>query len=224
MDIKPPVILMLEDNPNVLHLNKMVMERQGFEVHCADTIQKAKKLLWELPHIDLAILDVMLPDGDGLAFASEVRAETGTAVLVLTSKDSYSDMLHGLSCADDYITKPYRIEELQARAVALLNKKVQHVMTLRKGPLLLDIEAQRAYLHEQDMLVQPREFAVLWTLARSENQSISSEQLYTAAWNQPYQGDGPVKTTISRLRKKLLMSGYTITVVRGEGYCFERAE
>lgn len=220
-------ILMVEDNVNVLHLNRSVLERQGYTVFCAESLREARDLLIKHPGIDVAVLDIMLPDGNGLDFAGEVRQAVGCPVLMLTSRRSHNDIVEGLTGgADDYLTKPYRIEELSARIKSLLIKREKTpVRVAERGPLSLDIPSGRAFLHGDDLLLQPREFAVLLTLMQHENQLLTAESLYETAWNLPGTGDvSAVKTTVSRLRKKLGGSGFSIEFERGGGYCFRRED
>lgn len=217
-------ILLVEDNANVMHLNRSVLERKGYGVYCAENIEQGRTLLKSQHQIDVAVLDIMLPDGNGLDFAKEVKECIGCPVLMLTSKRSHADIVEGLtSAADDYMTKPYRIEELTARIQALLLKKEQNVSnTIKKGALSLDIPSGRAFLDNEDLLLSHREFASLLTLIQNENQFVSAEVLYESAWKLPMQEDnGALKTTISRLRKKLVGSDYEIESERGLGYCFK---
>lgn len=223
MEEKAVKILMVEDNINVLHLNRSVLERQGYTVLCAESLGQARDLLMKHPQADLAVLDILLPDGNGLEFAREVKQIAGCPVLMLTSKRSHSDIVEGLTgSADDYLTKPYRIEELSARIRALLIKRNETpVRVAAKGSLTLDIPSGRAFLHDGDLMLQPREFSVLLTLMQHENQRLSAGALYETAWNLPATGDvSAVKTTVSRLRKKLAGSGFCIEYERGGGYCF----
>lgn len=218
-----PQILLVEDNANVLHLNRSVLVRKGYGVHCAESIEKGRLILKSRPQIDVAVLDIMLPDGNGLDFAREVKANIGCMVLMLTSKRSHADILEGLtSAADDYMTKPYRIEELTARIQALLaRKKETAATTIRKGKLTLDIPSGRAFLEEEDLLLSQREFALLLILVQNENHFVSAEALYESAWKLPLREDnGALKTTVSRLRKKLADSRFEIESERGKGYCF----
>lgn len=225
MDFHDIHILMVEDNANVLHLNRTVMERQGYQVFCAESLQQAQTILAEKPDIDVAVLDIMLPDGNGLELAAEVKKKLGCPVLMLTSKRSYNDIVTALtSVADDYMTKPYRIEELTAHIQVLLKKRQDRfVDRIRRGALSLDIASGRAYLGEEDLLLAPREFLVLYMLVEYEGQVVAPQALYERAWRLPAQNElGAVKTTISRLRKKLEPSGYTIESERGAGYRLQK--
>lgn len=214
-------ILMVEDNPNVLHLNRSLVERQGYHVLAAENLTQAKILVREHSDVALAVLDIMLPDGDGLTYAKELKRTVGCPVLMLTSKRSHSDIVEGLtSGADDYLTKPYRIEELTARIQVLLQKPHAEISgVLKYGALRLDIASGSAFLHGENLMLQPRELALLVALLQRKGRFVTAEALYEAAWRMPASGDtGALKTAVSRLRGKLAGSGYLIESERGSGY------
>ncbi|KMZ53972.1 response regulator transcription factor [Dorea sp. D27] len=224
--MKGKTVLMVEDNEHVQVINRIVLEREGCTVLSAVSLAGARRVLAEHPAIDIAVLDILLPDGNGLAFIPELREATSAPVLLLTSKRDYEDMVRGLTGgADDYMTKPYRVEELLARMVALLHRRdaARESALLMRGALALDMVAQRAFLHGEDILLSPREFGVLCYLIQHEGEGISAGQLYETVWMLPANGNvSAAKTVISRLRKKLEGSGYAITSGWGVGYCFER--
>ncbi|MFR2406796.1 MAG: response regulator transcription factor, partial [Eubacterium callanderi] len=223
---KTPVILMVEDNEHVRALNCSVLERAGYRVLTAKSLAETRRILAGKPGISLVVLDILLPDGNGLAFISELRQSTQAPVLLLSSRRDYEDIVNGLTGgADDYMTKPYRIEELLARIVGLLRRREAMCppAEVARGPLVMDTVAQRGFLFDRDMLLQPREYAILLFLIQNEGRGISAEQLYEAVWKLPAAGNaGAVRTAVSRLRRKLAGSGYTITSGRGSGYCFEK--
>lgn len=223
---KTPVILMVEDNEHVRALNCSVLERADYRVLTAKSLAETRRILAGKPGISLVVLDILLPDGNGLAFISELRQSTQAPVLLLSSRRDYEDIVNGLTGgADDYMTKPYRIEELLARIVGLLRRREAMCppAEVARGPLVMDTVAQRGFLFDRDMLLQPREYAILLFLIQNEGRGISAEQLYEAVWKLPAAGNaGAVRTAVSRLRRKLAGSGYTITSGRGSGYCFEK--
>lgn len=219
-------ILMVEDNEHVLALNRAVLEREGCTVFPAVSLAAARRTLLDHPTVDLVVLDILLPDGNGLEYIPELRETSPAPVLMLTSKRNYEDMVKGLTGgADDYMTKPYRVDELLARMVALLHRRetARGNAVLTRGPLVLDTVAQRAFLNGEDILLQPREYAALHYLMQHEGEGVSAERLYETVWKLPANGSASAaRTAVSRLRKKLEGSGYTITSGWGAGYCFER--
>lgn len=225
---KSRTVLMVEDNEHVLALNRAVLEREDCFVLAARSIAETRSVLADAPAVDVVVLDLLLPDGDGMGFIPELRQLTTAPVLVLTCKRDYADIVEGLTGgADDYMTKPYRIEELLARITALVRKRDAERAPARvtRGPLALDAVSHRAYLAGEDLLLKPREFAVLQYLVRREGERTPAERLYEEVWNLPAtSGMSAVKTVMSRLRKKLAGSGYAITSGRGEGYCFKRED
>lgn len=224
--MKGKIVLMVEDNEHVRALNRSVLEREGCTVLSAVSLAAARRALAEHTAIDIVVLDIMLPDGNGLDFIPELREATSAPVLMLTSKRDYADMVKGLTGgADDYMTKPYRVEELLARLVALLHSRetARTNTLLTRGRLALDTVAQRAFLNGEDILLQPREYAILYYLILHEGEGTSAERLYEKVWKLPMGGNAnAVKTAVSRLRKKLEGSGYTIASGWGTGYYFER--
>ena len=108
----------------MLALNQSVLERRGYSVLTARSLAAVRQLLARKPRVDVAVLDIRLPDGNGLDFVPELRQTAPVPVLMLTSCRDYDDMVRGLTGgADDYMTKPYRIDELLARIAALLLKR-----------------------------------------------------------------------------------------------------
>ena len=202
---KTPVILMVEDNEHVRALNCSVLERAGYRVLTAKSLAETRRILAGKPGISLVVLDILLPDGNGLAFISELRQSTQAPVLLLSSRRDYEDIVNGLTGgADDYMTKPYRIEELLARIVGLLRRREAMCppAEVARGPLVMDTVAQRGFLFDRDMLLQPREYAILLFLIQNEGRGISAEQLYEAVWKLPAAGNaGAVRTAVSRLRR-----------------------
>lgn len=123
-DKQQPTVLLVEDNAHVLALNQSVLERRGYSVLTARSLAAVRQLLARKPRVDVAVLDIRLPDGNGLDFVPELRQTAPVPVLMLTSCRDYDDMVRGLTGgADDYMTKPYRIDELLARIAALLLKR-----------------------------------------------------------------------------------------------------
>jgi len=223
------VILLVEDNPEILWANHAVFDAQGYSVVTAERLSEAKKHLVETPP-DVIVLDIMLPDGNALDFIQVIRKMTSAPVLMLTALTEKDDRLAGLRAGgDDYITKPYDVDELLARVKAFLRREQMHrdkpVREITRGSLRLDTVSGCAYLHDVDMRLAPKEFSLLLMLTRAEGEAISTKRLYEEVWRMPMEGDDhPIKNTVYRLRKKLEGSGFLITAERWEGYRLENIE
>ncbi|MDR0491396.1 MAG: response regulator transcription factor [Oscillospiraceae bacterium] len=220
------VILLVEDNVNILHSNRRILERCGLTALTAETLREARGHL-KIAAPDVVVLDIMLPDGNGLEFLPELRESCVAPVLFLTAKDSPDEKLTGL-CAggNDYITKPYDINEFRQRVLnflALLRMNREPGANLSLGSIKLDAVTQRGFLNDRDMVLSPKEFALLHLFAAREDEALSAETLYEKVWQAPMNNDDrAVRFQISQLRAKLDGSGYTIGNKRGEGYCLEK--
>lgn len=223
-------VLLVEDDPNILRTNRRILEREGFTVLCAETLAQARALL-DSSQPDVLVLDVELPDGNGVAFCQEIRPSLTAPVLFLTGRDEEDDVVKGLTAGgNDYITKPYSIGVLVARVkaqlrLARMNRRVsERAETMTRGPLRLDLVALRAYLNGEDMQLSAREFSVLLFLLKNEGKTMSAEQIYEGAWNQPMAGNtNALWTCISRLKSKLETCREQISLMnfRGKGYLLE---
>ena len=223
-----PLILLVEDNEKIREANRRVLEGAGYHVAEAGSLVSARASLWrKLP--DVIILDIMLPDGNGLDFITEIREVTNAPVLLLTSLNERDERIAGLKAGgDDYITKPYDIDELSARVSAFLRREQMRRKTdagaariIEKGPIKLDILLQQAFLYGNNIRLTPREFSLLLYFVQNEDVILPMRQIYEEIWSAPMMEDsGALKTSVSRLRAKLSLSGYSIESERGEGYRF----
>jgi len=217
------LILLVEDNGQILHGNQRMLRRRGYDVATALTLYEARERLREAAP-DAIVLDIMLPDGSGLDFMREIRRESNLPILLLTGLTTPDDIIRGLNeGGDDYLTKPYDFGVLLARVEALLRRAGRFPDTVRKGPLQLDIMSGRALMRGEDLLLTHKDFALLLLFTQNEGRAMRAEYLYEKLWKTPMESDTQaVKSAVSRLRKKLAGSGYSISVRRGEGYLFER--
>lgn len=219
-------ILLIEDETDVLLSNQELLESSGYQVLTAENIREGWARLEELVP-DLIILDVILPDGLGLDFCKKIRESHTVPVLFLSCLDEKHHIIEGLKIGgDDYITKPYLLEELLARCQALLRRvKLDTKDKLEKiqiSSLMLDISKQKAYLSEQDILLTPKEFSLLLFLIRHPKEGFTAEQLYEAVWDMPYNEDvRTIKAHIYNLRKKLQLDNnneFSITMSHRKYY------
>ena len=219
------LVLLVEDNARLNEINRRALELSGYAVLSAQSLAQARGHLSQHDP-QVILLDVNLPDGDGMTFCGEIRETTDAHILFLTISAGDEDKVRGLfSGGDDYITKPYKMEEMLARVAAAMRRRAmaRPSHTITKGPLVLDTMSDGAYLNGKDMQLTKREFGLLRLLVQNEGRTLSKEYLYEMVWKLPVNDDvRTVMTHISSLRKKLAGSGYAITMSRGEGYCFEK--
>jgi DNA-binding response OmpR family regulator len=228
---------MVEDNADVLRLNGKWLAEAGFDTVRARTLAEARAALETRPP-DVVVLDILLPDGNGLAFLPELRIRCDAPALLCSSCGEDEDILRGLEAGgDDYIPKPYNVDILVARVKTMWRKERENRERLRaasaeknpereigRGPLKLDILAGRAYMDGADANLKPKEFALLFALVRNEGREVSAKELYEAVWKLPATGDTrTVKTHIYNLRKKLSVTEGTAIAIENEygtGYRF----
>ena len=219
-------VLLVEDNKKLCEINRRALEKKGYAVFTALTLGQARERLSSLDP-DVILLDVVLPDGSGFDFCEDIRNATKAHILFLTSRREHEDKLRGMTLGgDDYITKPFKLEELLVRVAAAMRRRDMHetpAQTIKMGGLTLDVIAGQAFIDGTDILLTKKEFAMLLLLIQSKSGNMSAEYLYEKVWNQPMNNDkNAVKKQVSNLRKKLEGSGYTVTFERGGGYCFDR--
>ncbi|MDR1620498.1 MAG: response regulator transcription factor [Clostridiales bacterium] len=217
------MILCVEDNPRVQMFNRPLLEAKGFTVRLAATLAEAKEAISkETP--SLIILDIHLPDGNGLDFLRELRKTSTVPVIALTNDKEEQDIVTGLSGGcDDYVTKPHTFPVLYARIEALLRRAGGFPDIIEKGRFSFDVTAVMASLDGTDLQLSPKEFALLFTFVQNEERFMSAEYLYEKVWKTPIVGDSnALKSAIGRLREKISGGGFCIAWSRGEGYIFER--
>ena len=221
---KNKLILLVEDIEQIMEGNRRMLERQGYDVAAALTLHDARACMRaQIP--DAIVLDIMLPDGSGLDFISELRSgkNSGIPVLLLTGLTTKEDVVYGLKAGgDDYLTKPYDFSELLARVEALLRRAARVPETIVNGALTLDPLAGQAFMNGEDLLLAQKEFALLLLFVQHESKILSAEYVYEKVWGTVTAGDkNTLQATISKLRKKIALSGHDVTTLRGQGYIFE---
>jgi DNA-binding response OmpR family regulator len=230
------LILLVEDNGHLNEINRRALQSAGYEVLTALNLAQAREHLRRRGP-DAILLDVFLPDGSGMDFCREIRERTSAHILFLTSLDEHAEKIKGLDMGgDDYITKPYKLDELLSRVGAAMRRRRMRkadlaaetvAETAARGALALNILLKRAYLGGADMLLAPKEFDLLYLFIKNEGKTLSTDEIYEAAWAQPGIGDAnALRVAVSRLRKKLEAGGngaFAIESVRNEGYLFTAA-
>lgn len=204
-------IIVVEDQLDIANLVRINIEMLGHEVTLCHTVSAATKAV-ELGDCTLLVLDLGLPDGDGLHFCRQLRIEKRTfPVLMLTARTSELERVEGLEIgADDYLTKPFSVLELQARVKALLRRSVLNITPEAASPRLtfdalsIDI-AKREVQHAGRMIdLTSTEFDLLAYLARHPGKVFNREQLLSEVWGYHHEGyEHTVNSHINRLRSKL---------------------
>ena len=222
-------ILVVDDEANIRDLLSIALRHVGFEVSTAATCLAAQNLVMkETP--DLVVLDVMLPDGDGIDLCQRLRRDGMQApVLFLTARDATEDKVRGLTVGgDDYVTKPFSLEELVARVRAVL-RRVQGdenaVKTLSFADVILDDDSHEVRRVGNLINLSPTEFKLLRFLMSNAGRVLSKAQILDHVWQYDFDGDANVvETYVSYLRKKLDPFGPPILhTVRGVGYVLRQA-
>jgi DNA-binding response OmpR family regulator len=215
-------ILLVEDDVKMASVVRRGLEDDGFAVDVAGNGPEGQRLA-EDEGYDLIILDIMLPGRDGLEVCRALRDEKiAVPVLMLTCKNELSDKVNGLnSGADDYLAKPYDIEELLARVHALLRRGKELMSDrLQAGELVMDTLARQVWHGQRLLSLAPREYAVLECLMRNPNVALSRTRIENAAWNLSMDNSSNlIDVYIRILRQKIgEEGGRLIQTVRGTGY------
>ncbi|GAB2653427.1 response regulator transcription factor [Saccharopolyspora gloriosae] len=213
-------ILIVEDEARIAAFLEKGLRANGFGTAVAGDGATAQELLLSGDY-DLAVLDLGLPGKDGFAVLQAVRAQRVTLpVIILTARDSVHDTVAGLEGgADDYMTKPFRFEELLARVRLRLRSsdRTPEVTVLREGQLSLDLRTRRAQLPEATVDLTAREFAMLELFLRHSGQVLSREQILSHVWGYDFDpGSNVVDVYVRALRRKI--GSERIRTVRGMGY------
>ncbi|WP_147803229.1 response regulator transcription factor [Alkalicoccus halolimnae] len=226
--MKKNKILIVEDDEDIRALTALYLEKKGYEVEGTgkglDAIEKVKKTDYEL-----ILLDVMLPGIHGFDVCKKMRERTESPIIFLSSKRSSEDKIAGLNAGgDDYLTKPYDLDELEARIKANLrrgkNEPEQHLIT--GGPLTVNTGTYEVHKNNQKISLYAKEFQLLEFLMKNKGRVYSAEQIYDRIWGNDSFGDLKTVTVhIRNLRKKIEDNPHEpllIKTIRGFGYKFEK--
>jgi two-component system alkaline phosphatase synthesis response regulator PhoP len=223
-------ILVVDDEPTIVNTVQAYLEQEGYTVYTAPDGPTALEAA-RTHQPDLIVLDIMLPDMDGIEVLRRLRQESDVYVLMLTAKADETDKIVGLTVgADDYLTKPFSPRELVARVKAILRRgrdtnTGEPMLTFHR--LRIDPAARRAWKDDKELVLTPIEFELLHALARHQGRVLSREQLIEHVWGYDYYGDERVVDVhIGRIRKKVEddpANPTLIATVRTAGYRFEDA-
>lgn len=219
-------VLVVEDEEDIAFPLVRTLEREGYEVAWVDTGEKALAELGSRP-ADVVILDLGLPDVDGLEVCRRAR-ETGFdgAIMIVTARAGELDRVVGLDYgADDYLSKPFGLAELQARVRALLRRTAgTREAAPVDGMLRIDVPARRVYCGDDEVPLTGKEFDVLAILAANRDKVVSRGRLMADVWDENWYGSTKtLDVTIGRLRQKLESQGVSdrVVAVRGVGFRLE---
>jgi DNA-binding response OmpR family regulator len=213
-------ILLVEDDPRIREIVERGLSPRGFVVSTASDGNAGIELATKL-EIDLLLLDLGLPGKGGLEVLQEVRvAKPDLPVLILTALDDVTSKVGGLEAgADDYITKPFSIEELAARVRARLRWSSEEELALKAGSLTLDVAAHRAFIEGREIHLSARELELLAAFMRHKGQVLSRPQLLKMVWEIDFDpGSNVVDVHVAALRRKI--GAELVETIRGLGYRF----
>ncbi|NLC18525.1 MAG: response regulator transcription factor [Clostridiales bacterium] len=219
-------ILIIEDEAKIARFLELELKHEGYEVLIAgDGRVGLEKALKE--NVDLIILDIMLPGLSGIEVCRRVRQESNVPIIMLTAKDDVTDKVAGLDMgADDYMTKPFAIEELLARIRVALNRvrnmtREVNSDILQVGDLKLNLASRSAYYKDDELVLTKKEFELLECLMKNKNIALTREQLLNKVWDYEYFGDTNVVDVYIRYLRQKIDEKYgvqLISTVRGVGY------
>jgi len=220
-------VLIVEDEVFLRKNIKMLLENHGYEVMDAATKVEAMQYVLQKNPVDLFLVDVWLPDGDGFELCEKIRLQNTAPILFLTACDDEDSIVKGLSLgADDYITKPFRTAELLSRIEANLRRVTmeQQRQVLQCGAIVLDVAQQRALKNGEDLGLGLMEYQLLEVLMRHEGSIVKRELLLGQIWDSSgkYVQDNTLSVSVRRLRNKIGQE--YIETVHGYGYRFVKPE
>lgn len=227
-------ILIVDDEREIADLVALYLQNENYSVFKYYTAKDAQKCIEE-ENLDLAVLDVMLPDGNGLRLCQKIREKHNYPVILLTAKDEETDKITGLTLgADDYITKPFRPLELVARVKAQLRRykkynsvPVQEEAVITHSGLVIDVNTHECFLNEKPLSLTPTEFSILRILCEQKGNVVSSEQLFHEIWGDEYfsKSNNSITVHIRHLREKMndsVENPKYIKTIWGVGYKIEK--
>jgi DNA-binding response OmpR family regulator len=222
-------ILAVDDDPDVLGTIERVLQRENFHVTCVNSGQKALDYLENNNQPDLIILDIIMPEMDGITVCHRVRQDerfTALPILFLTAKGSTDDVVEGLDAgADDYVIKPFDLAELRARVHALLRRGMrgkESTAVLQLGNLRLDSDTYQAHVRDMSVQLTATEHRLLRYFLENMDQALSLSHLLQAVWEYPENTGDPdlVRAHVRNLRAKIEKDPERkyIRTIHGVGY------
>lgn len=223
-------ILIIDDDRELCNLIKRSMKEEDIEADCCYSGRSALVMIGENEY-QLVILDVMMPGIDGFETLERIRKESNLPILMLTSKNDSISKVRGLRAgADDYLTKPFDMDELTARIISLIRRYTRfnkdEVQILAFDGLTIDPDNRCVFSEKGTFELPPKEFDLLLFLARNQGKILTKQRIYEEVWGETYvYDDSNIMAIISRLRKKIEEnpgSPRYIQTVKGIGYRFNK--
>lgn len=223
-------ILIIDDDRELCNLIKRSMKEEDIEADCCYSGRSALEMIGENEY-QLVILDVMMPGYDGFETLERIRKESNLPILMLTSKNDSISKVRGLRAgADDYLTKPFDIDELTARIISLIRRYTRfnkdEVQVLAFDGLTIDPDNRCVFSEKGTYELPPKEFDLLLFLARNQGKILTKQRIYEEVWGEAYvYDDSNIMAIISRIRKKIEEnpgSPRYIQTVKGIGYRFNK--
>ena len=227
-------ILLVDDEREIADLVELILVNEGYEVKKFYDSPSALKEAESNASIDLAILDVMMPEVDGFTLCAKIREKHTYPIIMLTARVEDVDKITGLSIgADDYVTKPFHMPELMARVKAQLRRyKKYSVMgqkdkdVFEQNGLFINRKEHTVTLYDESMNLTPTEFEILWLLCENAGKVVSSEKIFETVWKENYLDcNNTVMVHIRRLREKLKEPSRNPRIIKtvwGVGYKIEK--
>ena len=219
-------ILIIEDDSGLSRGISFALEQEGYETLAARTAGEGRRIL-EREKPDAVLLDLNLPDEDGIDFCRKLREKSEVPVLMLTARDMEVDEIMGLkSGADDYITKPFSLSVLKVRLENILKRKKKsegEEQMLASGEIRLDLQKLRTFRGETELELSMTEFRLLQYFLENKNRVLLKEQILQHIWDAGgnFVEENTLSVNISRLRRKI--GGNYIRTIQGMGYLWEEA-
>jgi DNA-binding response OmpR family regulator len=216
-------ILLVEDDAQILRVLELELRHEGYEVETArDGLTGLERALKEP---DLVVLDLMLPKLDGMEVCARIRAKSSVPIIMLTAKDRIPDRVAGLDAgADDYLAKPFSIEELLARIRARLREKDPHENVIGAKDLTMDRDRHEVVRAGRPIQLTAKEYALLEYLLLHRNKVHTRDELFNGVWGSDFLGDSNLIDVYIRYLRGKIDDGYDdklIQTVRGVGYALK---
>ncbi|MBN1246276.1 MAG: response regulator transcription factor [Anaerolineae bacterium] len=218
-----PTILVVEDDPVMSSLVTMGLRYEDYEVLSASDGLEGLRL-YETERPDLVILDWMLPGMDGITLCRMIRAQSDVPIIMITAREAVEDRVEGLETgADDYVVKPFHMEELIARVHARMRRRHPQETTLSFEDLTLDPGTHEVFRGRHQMTLTTTEFKLLTYFLRNARQVLSKEQILEDVWGYDFLGDVNIVEQYVRSLRQKMGAPSLIQTIRGAGYALREA-